>query len=193
MKYLLLGWTMLLLVACRDRKEEPAPDNSEPFKALSFIKSQVRDVDTGLYNIRKIVHFNGRSDTSSISREQFRREAAPFLQLPDIASPDQRKGYTEQNLFDETLNRVVLFYTAKDPEAPLQRQQVLIDPNEGGGLVKTLIFDYYEKQGDYSVHRNLVWTTNDHFQISESVPGPGGTERIRRTEVLWNDFTSVSR
>ena len=193
MKYLLLGGT-LLLFACHGRKKENTTEASEPFQALSFIKSQVRDVDTNLYNIKKIVSYQGRSDTSTISREQFRVEADPFLKLPDVASEKLRDDYKEQNIFDETLNRVVLFYTAKDPEASLQREQVLIDPNEGGGQVKTIIFDFYEKQkGGYAQHRNLVWATNDHFVIAESIPGPGGTERIRRTKVIWNDFASVSQ
>ncbi|RYY90593.1 MAG: hypothetical protein EOO15_02000 [Chitinophagaceae bacterium] len=193
MKNWMLGCLTLLLVACADKKEkEEAGTSTEPFQALAFIKSQVRDVDTSLYSIRKVVHFDGRSDTTVLTREQFREEARPFLNLPDIASKSLRDGYKEENMYDETLSKVVLFYTAKDPEAPLQREQVIIDPDQGGGLVKMMVFDYYEKQGGYTVHRNLVWANNDHFQVSESLPGPGGTERVRKTEVIWNDFTSDS-
>ncbi|RYY40170.1 MAG: hypothetical protein EOO08_07490 [Chitinophagaceae bacterium] len=194
MKYWMAGCWALLLVACGDKKEEKADGTStEPFQAIAFIRSQVRDVDTSLYQIRKVVSFDGKADTSVITREQFRQEAAPFLTLPDVASKDLRDDYKEENLYDETLKKVVLFYTAKDPEAALQREQVIIDPDQGGGLVKTMIFDFYDKQGGYIVHRNLVWANNDHFSVSESLPGPGGTERIRRTTVSWNDFTRDSQ
>ncbi|GAB4094088.1 hypothetical protein [Flaviaesturariibacter terrae] len=188
MKYLLPGLLSLLFLSCKDKKD-PAAD-TQSFPALSFIRSQVRDVDTSLYHIRKISEEPGHSDTTVISREEFRKEAAPFLNMPDISSDELRDDYTENKYFDETLNKVVLFYTAKNAEAPLQRQQVYIDPDEGGGLVKTIIIDIYENKNGFSAHRNLIWSSNSHFQISENYPGPGGTERIRRTKVFWNDFPS---
>ncbi|RYD98903.1 MAG: hypothetical protein EOP50_04635 [Sphingobacteriales bacterium] len=179
----------LSLLACKD-KEGSSEEETGSFPALAFIQSQVRDVDTSLYHIHKIVEDGGHADTTSISREQFRKEAQPFLQLPDINKSSLRDEYSESKYFDETLQNVVYFYTAKDPEADLQREQVFIDPNEGGGLVKKIIIDLFENRNGFSAHRNLIWTSNSHFQISENAPGPGGTERIRRTRIIWNDFPS---
>jgi hypothetical protein len=189
MKYWLLLAFPLLCFSCKEK--EPDSDESGSFPTLSFIQSQVRDVDTSLYTISKIVTFNGRSDTTPLHRDLFRTEAAPFLNLPDISSKKWKGDYTETKLYDESLKRVVLFYTAKDPEAPIQREQVLIDPDKGaGGEVSTIIVDLYEEQNGSSNHKNLMWEVNQQFQITESIPGPGGTERIRRTRVVWNDFPS---
>lgn len=191
MKYLLPG-LLVLIFSCHGKEQEDPANSSEPFQALSFIKAQVRDVDTSLYSIQKIIHVENHSDTTPISREQFRQEAAPFLNLPDIASKSLRDDYKEENLFDQALGRVVLFYTTTQEKAAVQREQVIIDPNRGTGFVESIIIDYYESNNGNSTHRNLVWTTNKSFQISESLPGPGGTERIRHTEVIWNDFPSES-
>jgi hypothetical protein len=189
MKYWLLLAFPILLFSCKDKSKGTGETGT--FPALSFIKSQVRDVDTSLNAITKIVTFNNRTDSTPIHRNQFRAEAAPFLNLPDISSRQLRDDYTETKLYDETLKQVVFFYTAKDPEAAIQREQVLIDPDKGSsGAVNTIIIDYYEDKNGESTHKNLMWEVNHQFQISESVPGPGGTERIRRTRVVWNDFTS---
>ncbi|TCJ14271.1 hypothetical protein EPD60_09730 [Flaviaesturariibacter flavus] len=188
MKFWLLLALPLLALSCKGKEENT--DESGTFPVLSFIKSQVRDVDTSLYAINKIVTFEGRSDTTPLHRSQFREEAAPFLALPDITTRKWRDDYTETKLYDETLKRVVLFYTAKDPEAPIQREQVLIDPDKGaGGEVSTIIVDLYEEKNGGSSHKNLMWDVNQQFQITESLPGPGGTERIRHTRVVWNDFS----
>jgi hypothetical protein len=189
MKYWLLLALPVLCLSCKEKEKES--DETGTFPVLSFIQSQVRDVDTSLYTINKIVTFNNRSDTTPIHRDQFRNEAAPFLNLPDLTAKKWRNEYTESKIYDESLKKVVLFYTAKDPEAPIQREQVLIDPDKGtSGQVSTIIIDYYEGKGGESNHKNLMWEVNSQFQITESIPGPGGTERIRRTRVVWNDFPS---
>jgi hypothetical protein len=190
MNYWLLLALPLVCLSCKG-KEEKESEESGTFPALSFIQSQVRDVDTSLYSISKIVSFENRSDTTPIHRDQFRKEADIFLKLPDISSKKWRDSYTETKLYDESLKKVVLFYTAKDPEAPIQREQVLIDPDKGtSGEVSTIIVDLYEEQNGAGNHKNLMWEVNHQFQITESLPGPGGTERIRRTRVTWNDFPS---
>jgi hypothetical protein len=189
MKYFVPVLVSLLFCACRDDDKESESADTVNFPANAFILAQVRDVDTSLYNIIKIVQANGHSDTTTIPREQFRKEAAPFIALPDISSKKLRGDYTETKLFDESLNKVVLFYTAKDPETDFQREQILIDPDIGSGVVKTIIADIYESSNGGGIHRNLLWETNSHFQVSESRPGPGGTERIVRTIVIWNNFS----
>jgi len=190
-------WFLLLLpllICCNSGEKSQDGEQTENFPALSFLQGQVRHVDTSLYHIVKVVSEGNRSDTSIITREQFRKEAAPFLELPDITKGKWKNEYTESKLYDEALEKVVLFYTAKDPEAPVQRQQVIIDPNQGtSGLVTTLIFDHYESRDGYSYHRNMLWEVNQYFQISENRPGPGGREIIRRTRVFWNDFPTGSR
>ncbi|RYZ24355.1 MAG: hypothetical protein EOO16_01315 [Chitinophagaceae bacterium] len=188
MKFWLLLALPLSVLSCKEKEE--SPDESGTFPVLSFIKSQVRDVDTSLYTISKIVTFENRSDTTPLHRSQFRQEAQPFLSLPDITSRKWKDDYTETKLYDESLKRVVLFYTAKDPEAPIQREQVLIDPDKGtSGEVSTIIVDLYEEKNGGSFHKNLMWEVNHQFMITESLPGPGGSERIRRTRVVWNDFS----
>jgi hypothetical protein len=173
---------LLFLACCKDKKEEPT-EKAGSFPVLSFIKSQVAHVDTSLYAIIKVVTIDSNSDTTYIKREEFRREAKDFLDLPDIATPDAMEEYTEEKSFDPLLNQAVLVYTAKEDEAPVTKEQVYIEPDNGeGDKVKTFIID---RVVDKAVRKTLVWNVDSHFQIVTRRVSPDGTEKATVTKVIW--------
>ncbi|GAA4322029.1 hypothetical protein [Flaviaesturariibacter amylovorans] len=180
----------LLLVCCKN-KRKATQEEVHPFPAVAFLKGQVREFDSSMLSFTRIdQHAGGRSDTMPITREDFRRAAAPFLELPDITQEKWRSMYTESRDFDPVTQYVVFDYVARDPDAPLQRQQVYIDPQVGdSGKVNTVIVDLYENRKGTVVHRNLYWKARSHFQVAEDAPGPGGKDTVHRTRVEWNDFT----
>ena len=114
---------------------------------LSFIQSQVADIDTSLYSIRKIVYVDSiRTDTFYIHREDFRKEARDFLSVPDISASKFQDRYMEEKLVDEMLNRVQLTYLPLTPEKEeIQRQEVLIKPDPSGDKVTNIIITQYCK------------------------------------------------
>ena len=117
---------VLFAFSCKEKD-----DREKFFPVLSFIQSQVADIDTSLYSIRKLVYVDSlRTDTFFIHRENFRKEAKDFLAIPDISASKYRDKYTEEKIFDETLNRVLITYTPVKPEKEeIQRQEVLIKPD----------------------------------------------------------------
>ncbi len=122
----------LFSAACGSKKKEP----KEKFiPVLSFIQSQVANVDTSLYSIRKIVYVDSlRSDTTYIPREEFKKEAHDFLMMTDISLSEYADRYTETKNYDETINRVLITYIPVDPsKEDIQRQEVLIKHNEVSG------------------------------------------------------------
>src|SRR6187399_2070762 len=91
------GVLTLILFACKQKKTEDK--NESFFPALSFLQSQVADIDTSLYSIKKIVYIDSlHSDTSWVNREEFRGLAKDFLAIPDIARKKYKKLYAEEKL-----------------------------------------------------------------------------------------------
>ena len=177
----------LILLACKSKKED---DKEIFFPVLSFIQSQVAHIDTSLYPIIKLTYIDSiRTDTEYIKREDFRRLAKDFLELPDIASAKYSKRFTEEKRFEETLGRVVFTHLPVDPnKEQLQRQEVVI--NNAGNAVHSIFIDFFYSSKDSSVEKKLFWQTDKSFQITTIKQKPGLPETISTNKVVWNESSN---
>ena len=176
----------MFIVACGGNEKE----NKDPFfPVLSYIKSQVADIDTSLYSIRKLVYVDSlRTDTIFLHRENFRKEAKDFLSVPDISAPAYRKRFVEEKLFDETLNRVLLTYTPLNPDKEeIQRQEVLIKPDPSGDKVTNIIINSVINSRDSSVQKKLLWKVGESFQTTITKQLAGQPEKTSIVRVIWNE------
>ena len=125
LKFSILTFLLLHYISCKPKEKD---SKEKFFPVLSFIQSQVAEIDTSLYSIRKFLTVDSlRYDTIYIHREQFRDAARDFLSIPDLSSSKYEDRYIEDKQFDETMNRVILTYTPIKPEKEeIQRQEVLI-------------------------------------------------------------------
>ncbi len=179
---------IVLLTACGDKKKKRTEDEKN-FPVLPYILSQVKDVDTSLYSITKIVTVDSVSDTTFIARESFRKEAQDFLEIPDISSSKYEDDYTESKFFDETLNRVVMTYT-KTPDAKqaVQKQEITISPNQfTGDKIVSVYIDYATNTKDSAVQKRMLWMVDKSFQVTRMVQKPGGAQTTTTTTVTWHD------
>ncbi|OLY93772.1 hypothetical protein SAMN05444008_111209 [Cnuella takakiae] len=162
------------------------------FPARSFLQSQVKQIDTSLLPLRKISRVAGRSDTAFIPREQFRKEAAPFLDMEDIAGSKWRDDYTESRMFDEVLKRAVFTYTPKDEDAPILRQDITIEPGAGGNdAVKTIFINRLKEAGDSTVQQKMLWEVNRRFQVITTISRSGRPDVNRTVELWWAPFDAA--
>jgi len=177
---------VILSISCRGKTKE---DKEPFFPVLSYIKSQVADIDTSLYSIRKLIVIDSlKTDTVYLHRENFRDEAKDFLAIPDISSPSYRKRYVEEKLFDETLNRVLLTYTPLNPDKEeIQRQEVLIKPDPSGDKVTNIIINSVINTRDSSVQKNLLWKVGESFQTTITKQLAGRPEKTSIVKVIWNE------
>lgn len=186
--FLLLLPVLFLTTSCSDKKEEtPA---KAFFPALSFIKSQVAHVDTALYSIKRIVYRDSINiDTTFIHRDSFRALAADFLSLPDLTEKEYRKRFTEESMFDETMNRVILSYRPVNPEKEeIQSQEVLILPNPAlGDKVTSILIDRVVNDRNGYLEKNLLWQVDQYFQVTTTIQKPGQPETITIMKVTWNE------
>lgn len=179
-----------LLFACKNEETEQQ-ENESFFPVLSFLKSQATQVDTSLYQIMKIEKTGAQADTSFIKREEFKIYARDFLSIPDITNKDLKDDYTETRLFDQALERVLLSYTPKKPDAEIRREDITIQPTETGDKVKTIFIDRYMVNDDSTVHKKMLWQVDKRFQIVTSISRPKQPEQIKTVEIVWNDFPSA--
>src|SRR5687767_10678427 len=178
-----IAFSAMLGPACKNKKEE----KKDFFPVISFIKSQVSHVDTSLYSIIKIVKIDSTADTSWLRREEFRREAKEFLELPDLTEKKYREDYTESRLYDESINRVIITYLPVKDDAEIQRQEVVITPGFGGeDKMRSIIFDRQISNGNNTEMKRMLWLVDESFQVVRIIQKNNQPDSIITTEVIWN-------
>lgn len=179
----------VLLLSCKNKKQtQPGDTESSFFPVLSFIKSQVAQVDSSIFRIIKIVHKDSIADTIFLKREEFRAAAQDFLSIPDISSDKLKDEYIETKLFDEDLKQVVLNYMPKQPGKEITRQEVLIQPSNEGDKVSSIFIDRINSDEDSTVHKILFWQVDKRFRTVTITEVPNKPEKKETIEVVWNDF-----
>jgi hypothetical protein len=186
--WILLASVTLFLGACKQKKEK---EGKEPFiPVLSFINSQVADVDTSLNPIRKITYIDSlHNDTVYVKREEFRGLAKDFLEMPDLMEKKYSDHYTEEKRFDETMNRVIISYVPDDPEnEDIQKLDVLMTPNSAtGDKLNNLIIERLVSNKDGYIHKMMLWQVDRSFQVTTTTQKPGQPESTSTYKVTWNE------
>jgi hypothetical protein len=181
---------VLCLAACKNKKQKDTSD-TQFFPVVSFLKGQAKHIDTSLYRIVKIETVDSSSTTTYIKREEFRDYAKDFLELPDISSDKWKGDYEETRMFDDALNNVILTYTTTDEDNEVRREDVMLEPTNASGNseVKTVIINKIKSGGDSTVEKNMVWYVNKRFTVITKIQKANQPEKIRKLEVIWNDFS----
>ena len=185
-KFPIFALLLLHLISCKQKEKN---DKEKFFPVLSFIQSQVAEIDTSLYSIRKLVAVDSiQTDTIYIHRDQFREAAKDFLSIPDLSSSKYYDRYTEEKQFDETMNRVILTYIPLKPEKEeIQRQEVLIKPSPSGDKITNIIINQIINTKDSLVQKKMLWKVDDSFQIITVKKLNGQPETTTTAKVIWGE------
>ena len=184
--FLLLVTVIIFQFSCKPKEKE---EKEAFFPVLSFIQSQVANVDTSLYSIIKLNFVDSaRTDTEFVRRENFRDLAKDFIEIPDLALSKYKKRFKQLKGYDETLGRVMLSYLPENPEKEnIQRQEVLISPGPAGDRVNSIYIDYISTTKDSSLEKKMLWRVDRSFQVTTIKQKPGQPETITTTKVIWNE------
>ncbi len=183
----LLFLLTIFILSCKSKKDD---EDKSFFPVLSFIKSQVAEVDTSVYPILKIVTIDGLSDTVYIKREDFRKYASDFLTMPDISAKKWNDDYEETKLYDEDLKRVILNYMPKDVNEEIRRQEVMIEPGQQSeDEVRTILIERTTTNEDSTVQKNMLWQVDKHFQVVTVANKKNQPEKTEKLRVVWNKFS----
>ncbi len=191
---LLFVFSIVVISACKKKKKK------EPGKtflsALSLIKSQVAHVDTSLYPIMRIEYKDSTpSDTVFIPRDEFRAAAKDFLDLPDIAEKTIASRFKEENLFDKTINSIMITYTPVDPSAEqIQKEELVATPDEtGNAKVSSIIINTIISNRDSLVEKKMLWQMDRSFQVTTIRRLPGKPESSTTIKISWNEVEELYR
>jgi hypothetical protein len=185
--YTVLLLAALSLAACKTKKKK---ENAEAFFPIaSFLKSQVKHIDTSLYRIVHVEKEGNNPPTKTyLKREDFRKAAEPFLNLPDISTEKWSDDYEESKIFDPEMNKVILTYTTANKENEIQREDVVLEQTQENSNVQNIIIHQVKNEANATIVRNMVWYVNKRFTIVTKTTKEGQPERVNTIEVIWNDF-----
>jgi len=179
----------LSMVACKQKKKKEPSEQF--FPALPYIKSQIKHVDTSIYSIMKIVPVDSvRNDTTYIRREDFEAAAADFLALPDISTSKYEDRYREEKQYDESIDRVLLYYTPeKADKEEIQREDVMIkpDPVNGNDKVTSIIINSVVNKNDTTIEKKMLWNVDKSFQVTTIKQFKDSPETVSTYRVVWNE------
>jgi hypothetical protein len=189
MKYL---WVILFLItslyACKNKlsrqpsNQANATTDSTKFYPLSdFIKEQITYVDLRDFVIYQKHSLASKTDSSIISKDQFKHLATTFLTL-DISKQNQQQLYTETIFHDLSTASYTMNYKANQPSSLVKSMDILLD--EQTKLAKRVFIVSERQNADSSFMERYSWTTNKQFQITKTVETAKGRSNETIT-VYW--------
>jgi hypothetical protein len=123
-----------------------------------------------------------------VPREEFRKLAKDFLDMPDLADKKYKDRYKEEKLFDEQLNRVSILYKPQNPDKEeVQTQEVLIKPDPSGDKVASIYIDRVINNKDSFLHKSMLWQIDRSFQVTTTSQKPATAEKTTVLKVTWDE------
>ena len=173
----------ILFVACKEKKEAK---QEQPISVLSIIKGQLNHLDTSLFGITQYETAGTTTDTIYPRRDEIRSIAAPFLSLPEIADENYYANYTEERLIDAQQETLNITSTAKNENAEIQKQIIVIAlADVSSGKVQSIFIDRYISLKDSTVEQKLFWEIDNYFSIGSIIEKENQPEKTSFTKVVW--------
>jgi hypothetical protein len=185
MKNYLIVLTLIAILfsACKEKKEAK---QEPPISVLSIIKGQLNHLDTSLYGVTKYETTGIITDTTYLKRDEIREFAAPFLSLPEIADKNYYKNYTEERLIDAQQETLNITTTAKNENAEIQKQIIVIAMADiSSGKVQSIFIDRYLPSKDSTIEQKLFWEIDNYFSIGSIIEKENQPDKTRFTKVAW--------
>jgi len=173
----------IFFAACKEKKETK---QEAPISALSIIKGQLNDLDTSLYSIIKYETTDDSLDSAYLKRDEVRKFATPFLTLPEIADKEYYENYTEERLIDDQQETLNITSTAKNENAEIQKQIIVIGLADiSSGKVQSIFIDRYIPSKDSTIEQKLFWEVDKYFSIGNIIVKDNQPDKTHFTKVTW--------
>lgn len=174
---------VILFASCKGKKEA---NQEPPISAISIIKGQLKKLDSALYSISKYETSENVTDSTYLKREDVRKFAAPFLSLPEIADKKYYNNYTEERLIDAQQETLNITSTAKNENAEVQKQIIVITlADVSSGKVQSIFIDRYLPSKDSTIEQKLFWEIDKYFSIGSIIEKENQPDKTHFTKVAW--------
>lgn len=197
-KYGILAIFGFVLYSCSNNSQQPATtptsvkkDSVSFFPVTSFIKGQIRTLDSLPITPLQLTITKGITDSVWVQKKDLQALFQPFLS-PVIDEASLVPYFKETRFTDQTINLVTFTYDPKiglPDSMELQHWDVYVSP-ETGSVVKTYLVKKLHNNGmEYT--QQLTWQTNKKAKIVTILNKPGGgMELINEVSIIW-DFSSA--
>lgn len=137
------------------------PKEYFPFKA--FLTNELNEIDSLPIAVFKYQNRNGKTDTSIIEKEQFRKIATSLFEL-DLQEKKTIQAYKELVLEDTDIENIAIHYTTENQDYPIKQLQLNI--KTGTSIVK----NFYAERLDYidgiRIVRKILWSNKKGLSIT---------------------------
>ena len=175
------------LISCGNNKQPntaTAADSTVYYPINSFIRQQIKQVDTTPYYVYRVLVMNDKKDSSTISRAVFDSLAKQCM-LPELEENNLRKYFTESVYQDESTNSITLTYTPKDNNNMVQSAMVLLDPDTQN--VKWVFINTLQNGGDSTIIQKIGWKGGEKCYLNRSVTHADGKANNMQLNIVWNE------
>ena len=174
---------IIAFTACKGKKKSK---EEQPISAISIIKGQLNHLDTTIYEIIKYETVENSTDTAYLKKGEVARFAAPFLSLPDIADTKYNENYDEERLIDAQQQTLNITSTAKNPDAEIQKQIIIVGLADiSNAKVQSIFIDRYIASGDSTIEQKLFWEVDKYFTVGDIIQKQNQPDKTRLTRVAW--------
>lgn len=161
-------------------------NNGNIFPVTSFIRAQLKGLDTMPVTPLKIAISDGKSDSTWLKREDIRKEATPFLS-PEIDSLHMHSLYAEKSFLDQTINAYTFSYDLKEklPDSiHLVHWDVYMNP-QTNSIQRIYLVKQWDSAGTGIINQ-LTWVVDKWFSIRTITQVQGDKPNIREKKMIWN-------
>lgn len=179
-------YACLSLTSCHTKKQQAAPahDSTVYYPINSFIRQQIKQVDTTPYYVYRVLVMNSKKDSTTINRATFDSLAKQFM-LPELEEGALKKNFNESVYEDQSTNSITLTYSPKTNNTVVRNAMVLLDPDSQS--VKWIFINTLQNQGDSTVIQKIGWKGGASCYLNRSVSHANGLENETKLNIVWND------
>lgn len=161
-------------------------DSTNIFPVTSFLKAQLRQLDTMPITPLLLTTREGQTDSAWLKRSDLREMALPFLS-PEIDSIHMHSLFKESSFLDQTINEYTFSYdpAKKLPDSiHLTHWDVYMNPQ-----TNTIERIYMVKERDsanQNITTQLMWLVNKSYSIRTINQIAGKQPVIKEEKMIWN-------
>ena len=159
----------------------PPVDSVHIFPVTSFLKGQLKMLDTMPVTPLKTVSQNGKTDSTWLKREDIRKNAGAFL-LPVIDSASMISLFTEKSFLDQTINAYTFSY---DPKVKLPDSIHLVHWDVYMNPQTNEISRIYLVKENADTTTQLTWLVNKWYSIRTIIQLPGKKPGVKEEKMTW--------
>lgn len=161
-------------------------DSTNIFPVTSFIRAQLRELDTMPVTPLLLTSRQGKTDSIWLRRSYLREKALPFLS-PEIDSARMQSLFKESSFLDQTINAYTFSYDPKivlPDSIHLTHWDVYMNPQTNN--VERIYMVKETDSANQNITTQLMWLVNKSYSIRTITQKAGQKPQVKEEKMIWN-------